>query len=65
MKKMLDKNPDTRMATTEMRDHAWVTADGAEPMISREDNLYYLGSHVEEPTQHELSTAIASLRSVL
>ncbi|ORX36463.1 kinase-like domain-containing protein [Kockovaella imperatae] len=61
---MLDKNPETRASIETLRDQAWVTANGQEPMISSENNLFYLGSHVEEPTLHEITMAIASLRSV-
>jgi len=42
-----------------------VTEDGANAMISTEDNLYYVGKHVEEPTQDELRSAIGTLRSIL
>jgi [calcium/calmodulin-dependent protein kinase] kinase len=34
-------------------------------MISTEDNLYFIGKHVEEPTPDELRKAIGSLRSIL
>jgi len=49
----------------DLQDHPWVTEDGANAMISTEDNLYYVGKHVEEPTQDELRSAIGTLRSIL
>jgi len=33
-------------------------------MISTDDNLYFVGKHVEEPTQQELGDAIGSLRGI-
>jgi [calcium/calmodulin-dependent protein kinase] kinase len=80
MRKMLEKKPETRIQMEEIRvrvaiclallltfvkDHPWVTDDGSEPMIPTEDNLYYVGKHVEEPTQEELGNAIGTLRGVL
>lgn len=47
------------------QEHPWVTDDGANPMIARDDNLYHVGKFVEEPTQEELSSAIGTLRGVL
>jgi hypothetical protein len=34
-------------------------------MISVDDNLYFIGKHVEEPTQEELRYAIGTLKGVL
>ncbi|KAL7419884.1 hypothetical protein Q5752_005800 [Cryptotrichosporon argae] len=64
MRRMLDKNPRTRIIIADIREHAWVTADGAEPMITTDDNLYDVGKKVDEPTQEELGNAINTLRGV-
>lgn len=40
------------------QEHPWVTEDGANPMISREDNMTHVGKIVEEPTEQEISAAI-------
>lgn len=45
--------------------HPWLTNDGAEPLISTDENLYELGKHVEEPTSEELGKAIGTLRGAL
>jgi len=47
-----------------IKGHPWVTVGGTDPTISTEDNLYYLGKHVEEPTQEELGNAIGSIRGL-
>lgn len=62
---MLNKDPEKRIIMSDIREHAWVTDNGAEPMIPTDDNLHYLGSKVEEPTQEELGNAIGSLKGVL
>lgn len=56
---------ENRVADAYGQEHPWVTEDGANPMISRDDNLYHVGKIVEEPTQEELSSAIGALRGVL
>lgn len=45
--------------------HAWVTDHGKDEMISKDDNLYFIGKKVEEPTEEEIRSAIISLRSIL
>jgi len=50
---------------TDEQEHDWVTEEGSHPMISRDDNLYHVGKHVDEPTQDELRCAVCSMRSIL
>ncbi|WWC87595.1 uncharacterized protein L201_002485 [Kwoniella dendrophila CBS 6074] len=64
MKRMLDKDPQKRIAMSDIREHAWVTENGHEPMIETEANLFDVGKHVEEPTQEELKNAINSLKGI-
>jgi hypothetical protein len=42
-----------------------VTVHGTEEMINKDDNLYYVGQQVEEPTQEELGLAIRPLKGIL
>ncbi|WWC68906.1 uncharacterized protein I206_102842 [Kwoniella pini CBS 10737] len=62
--RMLEKDPQRRIAMTELREHPWVTENGQEPMIDTEANLFDVGQHVEEPTQEELKDAIGTLRGI-
>ncbi|WRT65376.1 uncharacterized protein IL334_002319 [Kwoniella shivajii] len=62
--KMLEKDPQKRIAMSDLREHPWVTEGGQEPMIDSETNLFDVGKHVEEPTQEELKNAIGSLRGI-
>ncbi|WWC59895.1 uncharacterized protein I303_102457 [Kwoniella dejecticola CBS 10117] len=64
IKRMLEKDPKRRIAMTDLREHAWVTENGQEPMIDTEANLFDVGKHVEEPTQEELKDAIGTLRGI-
>ncbi|EIW69206.1 hypothetical protein TREMEDRAFT_31309 [Tremella mesenterica DSM 1558] len=65
MMSMLDKNPETRIAMKDIREHPWTTSKGDEPMIPTDENLFDVGKHVEEPTAEELGNAFCALRSVL
>ena len=49
----------------DIRTHPWTTASGAEAMITKDDNLYYVGQQVEEPTPEELGLAIRPRRGIL
>ena len=62
---LLKKDPNRRIIMDDLREQPWVTDQGEEPMLSREQNLYFLGAEVSEPTQQELHLAISSLRSIL
>jgi len=76
---MFQKNPANRATIAKIRvslagqvssradvqEHDWVTEEGSHPMIPTEDNLYYVGKHVEEPTLDELRCAVCSMRSIL
>ncbi|KAI9632262.1 kinase-like domain-containing protein, partial [Dioszegia hungarica] len=58
IRQMLRKEPSFRIHMFLLREHPWVTEDGANPMISREDNMTHVGKIVEEPTEQEISAAI-------
>nr|XP_019050083.1 CAMKK/CAMKK-META protein kinase [Kwoniella bestiolae CBS 10118]OCF29013.1 CAMKK/CAMKK-META protein kinase [Kwoniella bestiolae CBS 10118] len=64
MTRMLEKDPQKRIAMPEIREHNWVTEEGQEPMIETDTNLFDIGKHVEEPTQEELKNAIGTLRGI-
>lgn len=53
-----------RWGLTEQQ-HPWTTAHGSEEMISKDDNLYYVGQQVLEPTPEELGLAIRPLKGIL
>jgi len=55
MLKLLDKNPHTRIALEDLREHPWVTLDGADPLLPRDENVQSL---IEPPTEDELKAAI-------
>lgn len=55
MIKLLDKDPQTRIPMEELREHPWVTRDGSDPLLPREENVTNL---VEPPTEAELNAAI-------
>ncbi|PHH86534.1 hypothetical protein CDD83_10096 [Cordyceps sp. RAO-2017] len=54
MDRILDKDPDRRITMAELRDHAWVTKDGKDPLLSAEENCAHL---VEPPNELELNRA--------
>ena len=55
MRRLLEKVPESRITMEEIRTHPWVTNDGADPMMSTEENCAEL---VEPPTQIEMNHAI-------
>jgi [calcium/calmodulin-dependent protein kinase] kinase len=65
VKRMLIKDPEQRIRMWEIRTHSWTTESGAEAMITKDDNLYYVGQQVEEPTPEELGLAIRPRRGIL
>ncbi|KAG9295334.1 hypothetical protein G9A89_013363 [Geosiphon pyriformis] len=60
--KILDKDPQTRIAMPELREHPWVTEDGTNPLISTEENFTDL---VTEITDDEYRSAIRSITSIM
>ncbi|KAI9296814.1 kinase-like protein [Neoconidiobolus thromboides FSU 785] len=61
LKKLLDKNPDTRITMEEIRVHPWLTNNGLEPLISLEENVK---NSVTEITDNDLTYAMTSIGSV-
>lgn len=53
--RLLDKDPHTRIALDEVREHPWVTRKGSDPLLSKEENVTNL---IEPPTEAELNAAI-------
>ncbi|RCI08084.1 hypothetical protein L249_6219 [Ophiocordyceps polyrhachis-furcata BCC 54312] len=53
--RILDKDPDSRITMAELRNHAWVTKDGTDPLLSAEENCAH---QVEPPNELELNRAI-------
>lgn len=55
MRKLLDKNPTTRITIEGMRQHPWVTKQGNDPLLSSAENCADL---IEPPSQAEMDNAI-------
>lgn len=55
LSRILEKDPSKRITMDEIRDHPWVTKDGADPLLSKEENTADL---IEPPTEAELDAAI-------
>ncbi|KAL7751587.1 hypothetical protein RI367_003051 [Sorochytrium milnesiophthora] len=54
LRRMLDKNPATRITVQAIKEHPWVTCQGAEPMLSTEDNCGVW----EDLTQADIDNAL-------
>jgi hypothetical protein len=57
----LDKNPDTRITLNEIRIHPWVTQNGKDYLISKEENCQ---EAIGEITEADLSSAIKPVASI-
>ncbi|KAH9827362.1 calcium/calmodulin-dependent protein kinase kinase cmkC-like [Teratosphaeria destructans] len=55
MRRTLEKDPDKRITMVELREHPWVTKNGADPLLSAEENCADL---VDPPSDAELEHAI-------
>ncbi|KAF2095261.1 Pkinase-domain-containing protein [Rhizodiscina lignyota] len=53
--RILEKDPDKRISMDEIREHPWVTKNGTDPLLPKEENTADL---IEPPTQEELNAAI-------
>ncbi|KAJ5888935.1 hypothetical protein N7495_008976 [Penicillium taxi] len=53
--RILDKNPAKRIEMRQLREHPWVTKNGADPLLSEEENTAH---SVEPPTEEEMNAAI-------
>jgi serine/threonine protein kinase len=63
MNRMLEKNPDERIVLDEIREHAWVTKSGAEPMMSTAENCA-LVQVTEEEVENSFKPALLFLNKV-
>ncbi|KFY21387.1 hypothetical protein V493_07434, partial [Pseudogymnoascus sp. VKM F-4281 (FW-2241)] len=57
IRRILEKDPSKRITMDELREHPWVTKDGTDPLLSKEENISDL---LEPPTQIEMNHAITS-----
>lgn len=55
LQRILDKNPRTRITMVELREHPWVTCNGEDPLLSREENSSAL---IEPVTEEDIMRAI-------
>ncbi|KAK3710601.1 hypothetical protein LTR37_010228 [Vermiconidia calcicola] len=62
MKRILEKDPEKRTTMDELRNHPWVTKNGADPLLSAEENCADL---ISPPTAAELDHAITGNMSHL
>ncbi|GAN07657.1 hypothetical protein MAM1_0170d07159 [Mucor ambiguus] len=61
LQKLLEKDPSKRILMQDIRNHAWVTNNGQEPMVSEEDNCH---SILSEITDEDIWGAITSVRHI-
>ncbi|KAG7120789.1 Calcium/calmodulin-dependent protein kinase kinase cmkC like [Verticillium longisporum] len=54
LSKILDKDPQNRIKMADLRQHPWVTKEGADPLLSEDDNCAML---VDPPNELELNRA--------
>ncbi|KAF9177567.1 hypothetical protein BGZ51_008358 [Haplosporangium sp. Z 767] len=62
IKKLLDKDPNTRITIEQLREDPWVTNSGREPLISMEENT---ASAVTEITDEDLNSAIQRINGLV
>ncbi|KAF7907197.1 uncharacterized protein EAF01_004784 [Botrytis porri] len=63
MKRVLEKDPRKRITMDEIREHSWVTNNGTDPLLPKEENIANL---VEPPSEIEVNHAItAKMRGLL
>ncbi|KAG8532090.1 uncharacterized protein KY384_003727 [Bacidia gigantensis] len=55
IRRLLDKDPSSRITMDELREHPWVTKGGKDPLLSAKENTINM---VEPPTQEEKDHAI-------
>ncbi|KAL8843126.1 MAG: hypothetical protein Q9170_000256 [Blastenia crenularia] len=53
--KLLEKDPKKRITMEDLRNHPWVTRNGEDPLLSKEENTANL---IEPPTEEETNNAI-------
>ncbi|KAK4520561.1 uncharacterized protein ATC70_006438 [Mucor velutinosus] len=61
LQKLMEKDPSKRILMQDIRNHAWVTNNGQEPMVSEEDNCH---SILSEITEEDIRGAITSVRHI-
>ncbi|CEP10213.1 hypothetical protein [Parasitella parasitica] len=61
LQKILEKNPDARITMHNIRNHAWVTNNGQEPLLSVKDNCH---SVLSEITKEDIRSAITPVRHI-
>ncbi|KAF7941237.1 hypothetical protein EAE99_000874 [Botrytis elliptica] len=63
MRRILEKDPKKRITMDEIREHPWVTNNGTDPLLPKEENIANL---VEPPSEIEVNHAItAKMRGLL
>ncbi|KAK7532744.1 kinase-like domain-containing protein [Phyllosticta citricarpa] len=55
MRRVLDKNPETRIVMDDLREHRWVTRRGMDRLLPKEENVATI---IEPPTEDEVNAAI-------
>ncbi|KAJ2699706.1 hypothetical protein FB645_005236 [Coemansia sp. IMI 203386] len=62
LKRMLERNPETRITIDEIREHPWVTQNGEYALPSKEKNCEH---HVGEITQQDIDDAIRPIFNIM
>ncbi|KAL8805880.1 MAG: hypothetical protein Q9182_001661 [Xanthomendoza sp. 2 TL-2023] len=57
IQRLLEKDPKKRITMEGLREHAWVTKNGDDPLLSAEENTAHL---IEPPTEEETNNAITN-----
>lgn len=55
MHRLLEKDPEKRITMEELREHAWITKNGTDVLLSQQENCSEL---IEPPTEMEMNDAI-------
>ncbi|KAF2031414.1 calmodulin dependent protein kinase [Setomelanomma holmii] len=55
LRRLLEKDPTTRITMEEIRDHPWVTRHGTDPLLAKSENVAVI---IEPPTDEEVNAAI-------
>jgi [calcium/calmodulin-dependent protein kinase] kinase len=55
IRRVLEKDPERRIKMDELRVHPWVTKNGEDPLLSKEENC---ADMVDTPTEEEMNRAI-------
>ncbi|KAJ2775407.1 hypothetical protein IWQ56_000045 [Coemansia nantahalensis] len=62
IRRMLDRDPKSRIAIPEIRTHPWVTRDGSVPLLTKDENCLHI---VESITEDDVTNSIKSIQDIM